>query len=148
MSAPLSKTFGEQLRDLRVKIEEQERKHSVRIQFTKPPGVAALARLSCMQSMARESHLHFMQYTWQKRRRAMLVGRHTREIAARLDQAIEDYLIGKSTYLVITVPFRHGKSDLVSRYFIPYVLGRLKDIEVILGSYGSSLSEQHSKDAL
>lgn len=96
---------------------------------------------------ARERLLDFMQVTWRTPSQPLLVGRHTREIAARLDRAVSDLERGISTYLIIVVPFRHGKSDLVSRFFPPYVLGRNKDLEFILATYGGDLSEDLSRDA-
>jgi len=76
------------------------------------------------------------------------VGRHTREICERITQAVDDFQEGKSTYLLIQVPFRHGKSDIVSRALPPYFLGRTKndDVNVLMTAYGGGLSEGFSKD--
>jgi predicted phage terminase large subunit-like protein len=63
----------------------------------------------CRRSLASECYLEFMKYVWQHRD-PFLVGRHTRVIAERLDRALLDYHEGKSTYLVVKVPFRHGKA--------------------------------------
>lgn len=107
---------------------------------------------------ARTNFLAFFRYVWWMPHR-LAVGRHTRKICAALDQALEDYLAGKSTFLDIRVPFRHGKSDLVSRAFVPYFLARCfmakqglaagegKDPDVIMSGYGASLVEGFSKDA-
>ena len=101
-----------------------------------------------IQAQAKQSFLHFNSYTWQESDE-YVVGRHTREIADALDQAITDYEKGKSTYLIITLPFRHGKSQLISRAFPPYVFGRLQEYEpeIILGTYGQGLSNDMSRDA-
>jgi predicted phage terminase large subunit-like protein len=98
------------------------------------------------RKVARRSHLEFMRYTWRSTF-PLIVGRHTEQIAARLDKALEDLEQGISSYLIFVVPFRHGKSDLISRYFPPDALGRNPDLEVILATYGASLSEELSRDA-
>ena len=66
--------------------------------------------------------------------RPFIIGRHTRAITSRLDRALYDYRHGKSTYLIITVPFRHGKSEIVSRHFPGYVFGQCPDAEMILAT--------------
>ena len=60
---------------------------------------------------ARRDMLSFMRWCWWNPPSAPFrVGRHTRAICARLTKAIEDYRHGISTYLLIAVPFRHGKA--------------------------------------
>lgn len=97
-------------------------------------------------AVAHDSLLDFMRYTWQSST-SFLVGRHTREITARLTRATSDYLRGISTYLLVTVPFRHGKSEIISRNFPPYFFGHNPDAEIILTTYGQELSNRMSKDA-
>ena len=79
--------------------------------------------------------------------RPFIIGRHTRAITSRLDRALYDYRHGKSTYLIITVPFRHGKSEIVSRHFPGYVFGQCPEAEMILATYSDSLSQSLSRDA-
>jgi predicted phage terminase large subunit-like protein len=76
---------------------------------------------------------------WQRTRTPLLVGPHTRAICERLDRAIEDYRNGESTFLMVQVPFRHGKSDLVSRYLPPRFMGLFPDDDVIVAAYAASL---------
>lgn len=99
---------------------------------------------------ARTTLLAFIEYVWWKPW-PFLIGRHTREICARLDRAVDDYLAGKSTNLLIAVPFRHGKSDIVSRAFPVYFLARCvaagRDPDLILTGYGDALIQGFSKDA-
>lgn len=78
----------------------------------------------------------------------LLIGRHTRAIAAALDLAVERFISGASTFLDIAVPFRHGKSDLVSRAFPAYFLGRCAELQpdVIQSGYGADLVEGFSRD--
>ena len=103
---------------------------------------------ACLRSMAGNSFLHYNAYTWDQPD-PYVVGRHTREIAAACDKAINNFKMGKSTYLVVTVPFRHGKSELISRAFPGYVLGKLRELEpeLILATHGQDLSNEMSRDA-
>lgn len=89
-------------------------------------------------------HEYFMKYCWQ-RKEEFLVGYHTAAICDRIDKAIIDYRSGKSTFLMIKVPFRHGKSDMMSRYLPPHFLGEFPDTEVIVAGYSSSLTADFSK---
>lgn len=86
-----------------------------------------------------------MQYCWQKPHEKFIVGLHTREICYLVDKAFEDLREGKSTFLLIKVHFRAGKSDIVSRYLPPHFLGEFPDKDVMVVSYAQSLSEDFSK---
>lgn len=85
-----------------------------------------------------------MQHCWQ-RPTPMAVGRHTSAICERIDQAVVDFQAGQSTYLVVTVPFRHGKSEIVSRFLPPHFLGLFPDEEVLLVTYGQDLADGFSR---
>ena len=98
------------------------------------------------QQDARESHVEFIKYCWQKND-PFLVGFHTEMIGARLDRAFDDFENGISSYLAISVPYRHGKSDLVSRYGPPHFLGRFPQCEVISTAYSTELTNKFSRDA-
>jgi phage terminase large subunit-like protein len=78
----------------------------------------------------------------------LLIGRHTRDICEAIDRAIERFLAGESTFLDIAVPFRHGKSDIVSRalpaYFLGHCAGAMPD--VIMSGYAADLVESFSRD--
>lgn len=75
------------------------------------------------------------------------VGRHTRAICERLTRATFDFLAGRSSHVIISVPFRHGKSDIVSRVFPAWFLGvcAARQPNVILSGYGSSLVKGFSE---
>ena len=93
------------------------------------------------QHQARKSHLKFMKYTWMKGpEEPFIVGHHTREICREIDEAFECYREGKSTYLLINVHQRAGKSDIVSRYLGPHFLGEFQSSEVMQVTYASSLA--------
>lgn len=105
---------------------------------------SAMIRNMLRASIARDSLLYFMQYI---RGVDFQIGRHTREITSRLTRAYHDLECGKSTYLIITVPFRHGKSDIASRNFPPWCFGHNPDLEILLATYGQDLSSAMSRDA-
>lgn len=94
---------------------------------------------------AYDNLLDFMRYTWQKPQEPMKIGLHTLGICSLLDKAFEDYNKGISTFLIIKVHFRAGKSDIISRYSIPYFLGKHPDNDVMLVTYASSLAEGFSR---
>lgn len=79
--------------------------------------------------------------------RPLMVGKHTLAITERLDRAVWDYEHGKSTYLIVTVPFRHGKSEIISRHFPPFFMGRNVNAEIILSTYSQNLSNDMSRYA-
>lgn len=101
------------------------------------------------RARAREDLLSFMRYVWWNPF-PFKVGRHTRAICDRLTRAVEDYRRGKSTYLIITVPFRHGKSEIVSRALPAWFLGvnAATEPDVIMTGYGASLIEKFSRKAM
>lgn len=101
--------------------------------------------LEIKQSKARSSHLEFMKHTWMKSKiDPFIIGFHTERICNEIDQAIENYRKGISTYLLISVHHRAGKSDIVSRYLPPHLLGEFPDSEVMQVTYNSSLSTKFS----
>lgn len=105
-------------------------------------------RLEKWRREAGRSLLCFMQYCWQlPPTKPFKIGRHTRALCKRLDRAVEDFMRGKSTFLNTNMPFRHGKSEMVSRYFPAYFLGRCASYQpdVILSGYGTSLVKGFSK---
>lgn len=96
---------------------------------------------------ARYSHLEFMKYTWRNPNQPMIVGLHTREICRLVDEAMENYRKGISTFLIAKVHFRAGKSEMLAKYLPPHFLGEFPDSDVMVVTYASSLAEQHSKFA-
>lgn len=97
--------------------------------------------------LARRKHERFIKHCWQKRASPFLVGIHTKIICEKIDQAIEKYRKGESTFLLITVPFRHGKSDIVSRYLPPHFLGEFPEDEIMLVTYAAGLAEGFNRFA-
>lgn len=97
---------------------------------------------------ARFSLRHFMRFCWWMPR-PLIMGLHTRAICDRLTRAVEDWRRGISTFLLVAVPFRHGKSDIVSRALPAFFLGRNADRQpdVIMSGYGASLIRGFSRRA-
>ena len=96
--------------------------------------------------LARRKMLHFLKYVWWEKE-PLIIGRHTRKICKAFDKAIDRFIAGKSTYLLIQVPFRHGKSTVSSIAFPAYFLARLHDINpsLIQTGYGADLVEDFSR---
>jgi len=74
-------------------------------------------------------------------------GAHTKVIIDELDKTTKRLEAGKNRYLIINVPPRHGKSDLVSRRYSVWHMGRNPDHEVILASYNYQLATDMAYDA-
>lgn len=94
---------------------------------------------------ARYSHLEFMKYCWQKPFEPLVVGMHTKEICRLIDEAQEKLKNGESTFLLIKVHFRAGKSDIVSRFLPPHFLAENPDKDVMVVGYAASLAEGFSR---
>lgn len=95
---------------------------------------------------ARKHHLDFMEYTWAKTE-PFVKGFHTKKICERIDRAFEDFRNGKSTYLVVNVHHRSGKTDLLSRYTPPHFLGEFPECEVMSVSFKAALTEKSTSFA-
>jgi predicted phage terminase large subunit-like protein len=112
---------------------------------TKPPLIIH-STAECDREFAKRHHLDFVQLTWQ-RPDPFIIGRHTQAICEKIDEAIGRYRSGESVFLIITVPFRHGKSDLLSRYLPPKFLGEFPDAEIMLATYAADLAGDLSRFA-
>ena len=81
------------------------------------------------------------------KRKPLIVGQHTRRVCAEIDEAIDRYREGISTFLVINIPFRHGKSDLVSRYLVARFAGLFPEDDIMLTAYSTPFAMGFSKAA-
>jgi predicted phage terminase large subunit-like protein len=88
--------------------------------------------------MARRGLIAFTEYTSRSYRTAD----HHREIAAHLE-AVER---GEIDRLMIIEPPRHGKSELASRRFPAYYLGRNSERGIVAASYNSDLAMDFGRD--
>ena len=109
---------------------------------------AAEAKAELLRRRARVDLLAFLAYCWWMPT-PLKIGRHTRILCNRLTLAIDDYIFrGKTTYLLVNMPFRHGKSDIVSRALPAFFFGRTiscgLEPNAIQSGYGASLVEGFS----
>ena len=95
--------------------------------------------------LAQRKHENFIRFCWQNPSSPFLVGIHTREVCRIIDNAFSDFRNGKSVFLIITIPFRHGKSDCISRYLPAHFLGEFPDCDVMLATYSMSLAQEFSR---
>lgn len=89
------------------------------------------------------SHLAFMQNCWLSYE-PFIIGFHTRKICEAIDRALDDFRHGKSTYLLINVHHRVGKSTIISRYAPAHFIGEFPNHEVIQCSYSQKLATNFS----
>jgi len=76
-----------------------------------------------------------------------LWGRHTYGIIKAIQEGIEKVERGESVYLNINIPFRHGKSDIVSRRAPGWILNKHPEWEVMLVSYAMELASDMSYES-
>jgi len=86
---------------------------------------------------ATSSFLDFCLYVWPE----MIVGEHHRRIAAALDRIIS----GQCKRLMIAMPPRHGKSQMGSYLFPAYLMGRLPQSKLIVGSHTAELAQRFGR---
>ena len=107
-------------------------------------------RLRKLQDDASKSFKNYLKLNWWMPHK-LLFGAHTEAMCNMIDEAIDLFLQKQSSYWLVEVPFRHGKSDICSRAMIGYFLGRLRaanlDPDAILTGYGAGLVEGFSSDA-
>ncbi len=98
------------------------------------------------RELARRHVLDFAQYIspWYQ------PARHLRLVEDKLEQ-LEKYIETKGREgigrLLVCMPPRHGKSELISRNFPAWLLGKLPDKRIIITSYGADLAVSHSRSA-
>lgn len=68
------------------------------------------------------------------------------EICNALDRFLQGVINKESPRLLITMPPRHGKSELASRKFPAYALGRYPDLSMIATSYAADLASRMNRD--
>lgn len=113
--------------------------------FASRDPAAREAAVELLRRRARRDLLSFMAWTWPGAG-PFLVGRHTRTICARLTRAAEDWERGVSTRLVLSLPFRHGKSE-IAKAFQAFFLGRCAAAQpsVLEACYNAELAVDFSK---
>lgn len=94
------------------------------------------------QALMRESLLCFILGTCPHYR----AGWVHEEICGELEQFFRDVLERKSPRLMLTMPPRHGKSEIVSRRFPAWALGKNPDLSIIAASYSADLASRMNRD--
>lgn len=74
-----------------------------------------------------------------------LAGWVHKDICRRLERFVEQVEQGLEPRLLLTLPVRHGKSEIGSRHFAPWVLGKHPDWEIIAASGAQSLALSFSR---
>lgn len=90
------------------------------------------------QDYARDKMLKFVTYTFP----AYETNWHHKKICRKLD----DFVAGKIKRLMIFMPPRNGKSELVSRRLPAYILGKDPNAQIISASYASDLASMMNRD--
>lgn len=74
--------------------------------------------------------------TWQLPRHVDLIDKLLVRVAA-----------GENKRLIVTVPVRHGKSEVCSRFFPAWLLGMWPDKRVVVAGYGSEFAAEWGEKA-
>ena len=67
-------------------------------------------------------------------------------ICAELEKFLADVMAKKSPRLMLALSPRHGKSEIASRRFPAYAMGRYPDMNIIGTSYGADLASRMNRD--
>jgi len=59
---------------------------------------------------------------------------------------VDDFVSGKTTKLIITIPPQHGKSEITSRMLPSYLFGKNPDNKILLCSYNAEKSEEFNRE--
>lgn len=93
---------------------------------------------------AHRFHINFMQYVWCKNT-PFIVGEHTKKVCNLIDDSIKKYRNGQSVFCIVKIPFRHGKSDIISRYLPPHFLGIFPHSEILVSTYSQDFVNELSR---
>ena len=94
------------------------------------------------RSLARQTLLGFTLYTFPEYQ----AGWVHEEICQKLDEFLDKVRRKESPRLMLTMPPRSGKTEIASRRFPAYVLGRYPDTSIIATSYSSNLASRNNRD--
>jgi predicted phage terminase large subunit-like protein len=90
------------------------------------------------------SHLKFMRHCW-GRCRPMVVGLHTWYVCHEIDKAFVNFRNGISTFLITLIVFRHGKSEITTRFLPPHFLSEFPDRNSIVTSHSTKKTNEFSR---
>ena len=97
---------------------------------------------SLQLELSKRTLKHFIKYTYP----SYIATWFTELICQEIDIFLQDVIDKKSPRLMLFAPPRHGKSEIVSRRFPAYALGKHPDISFIATSYASDLSSKNNRD--
>jgi len=95
-------------------------------------------RAAVQREQARRGMLRFAQYTFD--------GYVTNWHHALVCDALDQLIAGTIKRLIVLMPPRHGKSELVSRRLPAYILGRDPNARIIATSYSADLASRMNRD--
>ena len=104
--------------------------------------LARRARRELQRRRAQSCLADFVLYTYD----GYQMGWFHREVCDVLDKFLLDVIDGMSPRLFLAAPPRSGKSEICSRRFPAYALGRYPDLELIACSYSAELTERMNRD--
>lgn len=93
------------------------------------------------RTLARRKLLHFIKRFKPK----YMSGWVHEDICRRLERFMRDIEAGKEPRLLLMMPVRHGKSEIASRHFPPFMLGHHPEWEIIAASGAQSLATSFSR---
>lgn len=106
------------------------------------PELIAAARRELKRRAASISLANFTTYTYP----GYQLGWFHATVCEALDKFLQDVVNKKSPRLILCAPPRSGKSEIVSRRFPAYLLGRYPELSFIGTSYSSDLAGAFAKD--
>lgn len=96
------------------------------------------AEREILRSLAKRKIMHFTKYTWPE----YIVNWHHELLAEKLDLFAQK----KIPKLLVEMPPRHGKSELVTRRLSSFILGQNPDHSIIGCSYSGDLASEMNTD--
>ena len=101
-----------------------------------------IALVFALREKARRDLLAFTKWT----KPDYQAGWFHRVVSDKLNKFLDDVENKRSPRLMLFAPPRSGKSELISRRFPAYILGRNPDMSIIATSYGSDLASSMNRD--
>lgn len=77
---------------------------------------------------------------------AYKVGWVHKVFAAKLEKFLDDVINEREPRLIVQVPPRHGKSEIISNNFPSWILGKYPEMEIIMASHTLSLPIEFSRE--
>jgi predicted phage terminase large subunit-like protein len=108
---------------------------------------AAVKELTAVQkeqaslALARRSVLHYIE----RRKPTYKVNWFIEDMARRIEKFYDDIINERSPRLILTVPSRHGKSELASDSGVAWALGNWPQLSIVVASYSDDLPTKFSK---